>query len=103
MEQSLFNIGDRVTCINSKGCEDILTEGKSYEVKAMSACRCGRINVHIGKYIDMNKETSWCSFCGHEEETNIRWLYQYRFIKSESNHQLEEQIHESLKGIRIEN
>lgn len=104
--KALFHIGDEVICVDSKpnriGKPSGLIEGKKYIINDVYFCSgCGQTKVTVG--IMENFVTSLCP-CGCSSRPFFERLYfQTRFIKPETDHQLEEQIHESLKGIKIEN
>lgn len=96
---ALFNIGDEVVCINSSGTNGLI-EGKKYKIKSMSACKC-IINVSVGVPLDRRRCTNYCERCHCDPMDNFVHYRQDRFVKAEDNHQLEEQIFESLKGEKI--
>ncbi len=97
--ESLFTIGQKVVCLNSK--ETDLIEGKVYTVMAIGQCKCGHINLDVGLRLNPNTHVSWCSYCNHEEETFIYWFNQFRFAPVDTDRALENEIHEALKGQKI--
>lgn len=78
--ESLFNINDRVICIDSSWpADDKLIEGKQYIILGMcECCTPPKVNVNSSDIKDFWNQT--------------------RFIKPETNEQLEEEIFEAMKG-----
>lgn len=85
--KALFNINQRVVCVDSSGEFDDnspldLIEGKTYTV-----ARYYQRDIVFGVMM-----------------VGCKGAYdQNRFVPIQVDHQLEEQIHEAMKGIRIEN
>lgn len=98
---ALFSIGQKVVCVDSKKTD--LVEGKIYTIHGMTQCKCKRICVDVGLKLDPTKYVSWCQYCGSSEETFTYWIYQTRFVPLEFDRQADEEIHQALKGIKIEN
>lgn len=98
--EALFSVGDEVICIDSKNAaENVcpLIEGKKYPVLAMRVCRCGKIRVDVGVNSGLSTHCAGCKI----ENDNCEWT-QFRFIKPETDQELSDEIHESLKiGITI--
>lgn len=106
----LFEIGDKVICVNSSMLREYtnggkipnLIEGKTYTVLGFCDCpKCGFIGVDVGLTAQNCDQRCVCGYSF--KAGTIHYCSQTRFVKPETDHQLEEQIHESLKGIRIEN
>lgn len=94
MEQPLFAPGDRVVCVDSKGIDHFITEGKCYTVVSVKRepC-CGMITISIG--IEFGAY-SICT-CGHKEVNNHH-VRQTRFVPVDFDRYAEETFHQSLKG-----
>lgn len=105
--ESLFNIGDEVICIDSspdsKGFQLPLVEGRKYVIigQKMPCCNKNTVRVNVGASNPYGVQC--CSKCGKTEHDKHWWFPQERFIKAETNYQLEEEIFESLKGQKILN
>jgi len=91
--KSLFSVGDTVVCVDSK--KQPLIEGKTYTIKGISVCKCGRVRVDVGDESDPHD----CAGCYGNIGTCI--YYQTRFVPLDTDHALENEIHEALKGQKI--
>lgn len=101
--ESLFNIGDEVICIDAKWHDRFprpLIEGKKYKVKYIDGCSCGIVGISFGQ---VNPYGAIRCKCGIVMYTNFWFYTQNRFVKPETNYQLEEEIFEAMKGQKILN
>ena len=83
--EHLFSIGDKIVCVDSTGtARPYLIEGKVYTViglKKCEFCPINMVNVGVGSFDN----------CWHEN----------RFVPLEADSQLEEEIHNALKGREV--
>lgn len=98
--ESLFNIGERVVCVDSSNHCTIdnsvpppLIEGKTYPVKANQVCSCGIISIDVG--LKSNIEISVCN-CGRYTVTKQWFVNQNRFIPIDKDILMEEEIRDAL-------
>lgn len=107
--ESLFDVGDKIICIDSSGNGAGLVEGKSYIVMSLVQCpKCKLVAVNVGikNHIVNHSGLSECVPCGARfpaQTIGYNSYKQTRFVKAEDNHALEEQIHQAMKGNLIEN
>ncbi len=106
IKESLFSIGQKIVCVDSSGCSE-LTEGASYTVTSVLKCAgCGITGVSIGLDARQKYEALRCK-CGtrnvHPQPTNEIFFKQTRFVPIEFDRYTEEEIFESLKGLKILN
>lgn len=103
--ESLFNVGDEVICVDSsrdpKGFILPLVEGKKYLIHAqrMPCCKSKTISVDVG--VNNPYGTQECSRCHTEQIHNHWWFPQERFVKADTNQQLENEIFEAMKGEKV--
>lgn len=101
--ESLFSVGQKIVCVDSVyncGFKSPLIEGKTYTVLAIFSCVCGAVDLDVGT---RNPSDHLRCSCGHITENN-RWLHnEMRFVPLDTNSQLEEEIHQAMKGNLIEN
>lgn len=93
---SLFEIGQKVVCVDSKsrsnnGLQNQLIEGKQYTVLSMINCSCGDVGIDVG----LSGFGSICS-CGAKYAGKI-YCSQTRFVPLDFDRQADEAIHEALK------
>lgn len=93
---ALFEIGQKVVCVDSSG-QSRITEGKTYTVKNAHCCKCGFVRIDVG--VASNDDE--CLHC--DNKTGACIYFQTRFVPLDADHQLEEEIHEALKGNKILN
>lgn len=94
----LFSIGDQVVCIDSKpafGYPSKLIEGKKYVVNSSVVCACGVVGITVGIAEDIF--TGMVCKCGRRHVNPGERVYsQFRFIKPETEQQLEDAIREAV-------
>jgi len=100
--ESLFSIGQKVVCVDSKatsfrGVDSNLIEGKSYIVSGVMRCKCGRGGINVGL-------TTNYTVCKCGAEFDGAWHNQNRFIPLDFDKAADEAIRESLnESIRVTN
>lgn len=103
--ESLFSVGQKIVCVNSREVEGWLTEGKTYEVTACVKCpHCGEVGVTLGHPADGARVV--CGKTGHryQFENNELGFKQGRFIPLDFDRQADEIIHQALKeDLKIKN
>lgn len=103
MEQPLFVVGDKVICVNSnsaQGQPSLLIEGKQYIVTDIMRCKCGRLGISVG--VKENYFTHLSCGCGMRIVYPSERMYsQYRFAPIDAIEEIEEQIHQALKGKKL--
>lgn len=98
--KALFEIGQKVVCVDSKGHNTELIEGKTYTIRGIKRrdC-CGVFVVDVGVFGNYKRGRCACGCCfkydGYKNQT--------RFVPLDFDRQADEEIHQALKGIRIEN
>lgn len=103
--KALFEINQRVVCVDSKPkfyATTKLIEGKEYIITDIKLCICGQCAVGVGIPDWIQNDGTYVCDCGRVSTACINSLYyQDRFVRAEDNYALEEQIHEAIKGIKI--
>lgn len=92
-----IKIGDRVLCINAKGKDSNLKEGREYIVYDILQCGCGVINLNVGTTFNYGISNTYCTTCGNDlsyDETD--WNKIERFVKKE------EQVRYEVQYVKIE-
>lgn len=97
--KALFEIGQKVVCVDSKGNFGVpsgLIEGKKYSITGIRGCKCGVVGITVG-VPEKHFKTMSCS-CGRDLGKVLpeRTFSQHRFIPTQSDEELSEQIRESL-------
>lgn len=98
--ESLFSVGDKVICVNSKPNWNPkfgmpLIEGKQYVIIGLHICACGVVDVNVGVNNPSNSGHLRCN-CG-VISLNSYWTFeQTRFIKPDTDQALSDQITEAL-------
>lgn len=102
METQLFSIGQKIVCIDSVDAHE-LVEGKTYRVTGYEGCEvCKMVGVFIGIRCIKDERIRYTCSCGAVAEYVPEISYrQTRFVPLDTNDQLEEEIFESLKGVKI--
>jgi hypothetical protein len=94
--ESLFTIGQKVVCVDSKGHNTNLIEGKTYTIQGIRANECcGVIVVNVG--VNYNYERTKCGGCGGFYSPADGYKRQTRFVPLDTDRELDEAIHEALK------
>lgn len=100
---ALFEIGQKVVCVDSKGTVG-LVEGKNYVIKGMSICKCKQVSVSVGVPLDRTRQTNYCTKCGDDPMDNFVHYKQTRFVPLDFDRQADEAIHEALKeDLKVKN
>lgn len=109
-EEPMFCPGDKAVCVNSTFPDWVveyfgspLVEGKVYVIQDVKRCICGRIEVNVGLRNPSNTGQVQCTGCKTIETTTSWNMEQERFAPIDAIEEIEEQIHQALKGQPIVN
>lgn len=98
---ALFEIGQKVVCVDSKGRNTRLVEGKTYKIIGIKKLPCcDSVVVDVG--IKSTSRYSTCTLCWSQRDCD-NYKRQTRFVPIEFDRQADEEIHEALKGNKILN
>lgn len=98
----MFCVDDNAVCVNSKSTTRYstnLVEGKVYPVLAVERCVCGSVQIDVGVSIASGFTHVRCQVCHKDLSPGVAWKKQTRFAPVDAIENIEEQIHQALKGI----